>query len=60
MGYTKGGDYFEKKSDNAYLTEEMKTYIKEARKNTMIVFSSIEVQGPIKKMAVRNFGIKIN
>lgn len=60
MGYTKGGDYFEKKSDNAYLTEEMKTYIKEARKNTMIVFSSIEVQGPIKKMAVPNFAIKIN
>jgi len=60
LSYMKGGDTFNKHSTSPYLTAEMKAYIKKARKNTMLVFTNIEVQGPIRKMRVSNFAVKIN
>lgn len=60
MSIVKNGDNFDKQSSSPYLTDDMKDYIQDARKNTMIVFSNIEVQGPIDKMAVPNFAVKLN
>ncbi|NOR88412.1 MAG: gliding motility protein GldM [Bacteroidales bacterium] len=60
MSIVKNGDNFDKHSTSAYLTEEMKTYIKNVRKNTMLVFTNIQVQGPLGKMPVPNFAIKVN
>jgi len=60
MSIVKNGDNFDKQSSSPYLTEDMKSYIQGARKNTMLVFSNIEVQGPLDKMAVANFAVKLN
>ncbi len=60
LSITKDGDSYDKQAASPYLTEEMKTYIKSARKNTMLVFSNIEVQGPINKFSVPNFAVKLN
>lgn len=60
LSIVKNGDNFDKQSSSPYLTEDMKSYIQNARKNTMLVFSNIEVQGPIEKMSVPNFAVKLN
>ncbi len=60
MSIVKNGDNFDKQASSPYLTEDMKSYIQSARKNTMLVFSNIEVQGPIEKMSVPNFAVKLN
>jgi len=60
MVTTKGGDTFIKHSNSAKLTEEMKSYIRNARKNSMIVFTDIRVQGPIRKRDVGSFVVKLN
>jgi hypothetical protein len=60
MSVVKDGDNYDKQAASPYLTDDMKSYVKGARKNTMLVFSNIEVQGPIKKMSVPNFAVKLN
>ncbi|NPD44444.1 gliding motility protein GldM [Lentimicrobium sp. S6] len=60
LSIVKNGDNFDKQASSPYLTEDMKSYIQTARKNTMLVFSNIEVQGPIEKMSVPNFAVKLN
>lgn len=60
LSIVRNGDNFDKQSSDAYLTADMKDYISSARKNTMLVFSNIQVQGPIDKMSVPNFAVKLN
>ena len=60
MVINKGGDTFIKHSSSAQLSAEMKDYIKNARKNSMIVFTDIKVQGPIRRRDVAPFVIKLN
>lgn len=60
MVINKNGDTFIKHSNSNQLTQDMKDYIGSVRKNTMIVFTDIQVQGPIKKRDVGSFVVKIN
>ena len=60
MVTTKGGDTFIKHSNTPQLTAEMKEYIRNARKNSMIVFTDIKVQGPIRRRDVAPFVVKLN
>lgn len=59
MLITRGGDTFPKHSNSATLTQEMKDFIKNARKGAMVVFTNIQVQGPIKRRDVGSFVIKL-
>lgn len=60
LSIVKNGDNFDKHATSAYLTPDMKNYIKDVRKNTMLVFTNIQVQGPLGKMPVPNFAVKVN
>jgi gliding motility-associated protein GldM len=60
MVITKNGDTFIKHATSAKLSPEMKDYIKNARKNSMIVFTDIQVQGPIRRRDVGSFVVKLN
>lgn len=60
MVINKNGDTFIKHANGNQLTQDMKDYIRSARKNTLVVFTDIQVQGPIKKRDVGSFVLKIN
>ncbi len=59
MVINKNGDTFIKHSNSNQLTQDMKDYIQSVRKNTLVVFTDIQVQGPIKKRDVGSFVVKV-
>lgn len=60
MLITKGGDTFPLRSSSPQLSQEMKDYIRDARRGQPIVFTDIKVQGPIRKRDVGAKVIKLN
>lgn len=49
MWVKKNGSDYEMRSNSSELTPDMKRFIEEARKNSKLFFTDIEVQGPLEK-----------
>ncbi|OYT17622.1 MAG: hypothetical protein B7C24_01550 [Bacteroidetes bacterium 4572_77] len=60
MWVKKNGSDYQMMSNSGKLTPDMINYIRSARKNTMLVFTDINVRGPIRKRDVGSFVIKVN
>ncbi len=60
MWVKKNGSDYQMVANSGKLSSDMLSYIRSARKGTLLVFTDINVRGPIRKRDVGSFVIKVN